>query len=312
VSGGNAAFAAADWGTTRLRVWLLDSAGTVLDERRSDEGMLAAQPDRFGAILERQLSEMGADAWLPVIICGMAGARQGWIEAPYVTVPASLDAIFGAAVRIAGVSRDVRIVPGLAQRDPEAPDVMRGEETQLAGAVSKLGGGRHIACMPGTHCKWVALEGGTVTGFQTFMTGELFSVLSAQSILRHSVGDDAKVAADNPAFAKACKDALGDKSPVETKLFRIRAATLLQGASAADAAGTLSGLLIGAEIAAAQKLFAMTEGGKVVLVASGAMHDLYAAALAIAGQQVITVDADEAVRAGLISAARFTILKEAA
>ncbi len=310
MTNGIPAFAAADWGTTRLRVWLLDAAGNVLDERRSDEGMLAAQPDRFAGILERQLGEMGAASSLPVVICGMAGARQGWIEAPYVTVPASLDAIFGAAVRIPGLSRDVRIVPGLAQRDPAAPDVMRGEETQLAGAVSKLDGGRHVACMPGTHSKWVGLDGGTVTGFQTFMTGELFSVLSAQSILRHSVSADVKVSADNPAFLKACSNALEDESPVETSLFRVRAGTLLHGLSQDEAAGALSGLLIGAEIAAAQKQFGM-QGGKVILIASGAMHDLYAAALAIAGLEPTAVDADEAVRAGLISAARFTILKDA-
>lgn len=312
MSSRDAAFAAADWGTTRLRVWLLDADGAVLDERRSDEGMLAAQPDRFGGILERQLADMGADASLPVVICGMAGARQGWIEAPYATVPASLEAIFGSAVRIPGLTRDVRIVPGLAQRDPTAPDVMRGEETQLAGAVARLAAGRHVVCMPGTHSKWVALDGDTVTGFQTFMTGELFSILSAQSILRHSIGDDATVSGGSPAFAAACKDALGGPSPLETRLFRIRAATLLQGLTPADAAGTLSGLLIGAEIAAARRLFSLPAGGKVILVASGAMHDLYAKASAIAGCEITTVDADEAVRAGLTSAARATILKEAA
>ncbi|MET0221269.1 MAG: 2-dehydro-3-deoxygalactonokinase [Tardiphaga sp.] len=305
-----AAFAAADWGTTRLRVWLLDAAGVVLDERRSDEGMLAAQPDRFAAILERQLADMGADASLPVIVCGMAGARQGWIEAPYVTVPASLDSIFGAAVRVPGLARDVRIVPGLAQRDPAAPDVIRGEETQLAGAVSKLGGGKHVVCMPGTHSKWVTLDDGSVTRFQTFMTGELFSLLSAQSILRHSIGGDAEVRADSDAFVTACRAALADASPLETKLFRIRAATLLQELTPDEAANRLSGLLIGAEIAAARVIFRMN-GGKVVLIASGGMHDLYAAAIGLAGYDIVAVDADEAVRAGLISAAGLTILKDA-
>ncbi len=304
------AFAAADWGTTRLRVWLLDAAGAVLDERRSDEGMLAAQPDRFGGILERQLAEMGARAALPVIICGMAGARQGWIEAPYVTVPASLDSIFGAALRIPGLARDVRIVPGLAQRLASAPDVIRGEETQLAGAAAKLGGGRHIICMPGTHSKWVALEDGHVAGFQTFMTGELFSVLSGQSILRHSIGEGATANVGSAAFAKACRNALVDAAPIETKLFRIRAATLLQGLTPDDAASTLSGLLIGAEIAAARAMFQVDR--KVALIASGGMHDLYAAAFALAGLDTVAVDADEAVRAGLVAAARLTIMRDVA
>jgi 2-dehydro-3-deoxygalactonokinase len=298
-----AAVAAADWGTTRLRVWLLDAAGGVIAERRSDEGLLAAQPDRFEAILERQLAEMGAPASLPVVICGMAGSRQGWVEAPYITVPASLGEIFGAAARVPATARDIRIVPGLAQRDADRPDVMRGEETQLAGALARLGAGRHLACMPGTHSKWVELADGTVAGFQTFMTGELFSVLSAQSILRHSVGAEAKVDAASPLFARWCENAVASPAPLETSLFRIRAATLLQGLEGADAAAALSGLLIGAEIVAARARFAVS-GGPVVLIASGAMRDLYAEALRLAGFTAAIVEADEAVRGGLAEAAR--------
>lgn len=300
---GMPAVAAADWGTTRLRVWLLDAGGAVLAEHRSDEGLLAAQPDRFGEILERQLAAMDAPATLPVIICGMAGSRQGWIEAPYATVPASLSAIFGAAARVPWTARDIRIVPGLAQRDATAPDVMRGEETQLAGALAKLGAGRHLACLPGTHCKWVDLADGAVAGFQTFMTGELFSVLSAQSILRHSVGSDIRVKPADPVFAEWCRSALASPAPVETNLFRIRAATLLHGLTPGDAAAALSGLLIGAEIAAARARFP-EHGGRAVLIASGAMRGLYEAALRLAGFAVSAIDADEAVRTGLAEAAK--------
>ena len=300
---GKPAVAVADWGTTRLRVWLLDGAGAVVGERRSDEGLLSAQPDRFGEILERQLADMGAPAALPAVICGMAGSRQGWTEVPYVDVPAALGTIFASAARVPGVTRDVRIVPGLAQRDAARPDVMRGEETQLAGAMARLAAGRHLACMPGTHSKWVEIRDGTVAGFQTFMTGELFSVLSAQSILRHSIGEETQVAAVSPAFAGWCKDALDSPAPIELNLFRIRAATLLQDLQPRDAAAALSGVLIGAEIAAARARFAV-EGNPVSLVASGAMHDLYATALRLAGFAVISVDADEAVRKGLAEAAR--------
>ncbi|MFI0847916.1 2-dehydro-3-deoxygalactonokinase [Mesorhizobium sp. IMUNJ 23232] len=308
---GKPAVAAADWGTTRLRVWLLDAAGNVVAERRSDEGLLSAQPDRFGDILERQLGEMGASASLPVIICGMAGSRQGWVEAPYATVPVSLAEIFGAAVSVPWTKRDIFIVPGLAQRDAATPDVMRGEETQLAGAAARLGAGRHLVCMPGTHSKWVELIDKTVTGFQTFMTGELFSVLSAQSILSHSIGTETKVAADRPAFLDWCKNALSSPAPVETFLFRIRAATLLHGLQPADAAAALSGLLIGSEIAAAKARFAL-DGGPVVLIASGAMHALYEAALGLAGFTIETVDADDAVRAGLADIARHFGMMEGA
>jgi 2-dehydro-3-deoxygalactonokinase len=298
------AVAIADWGTTRLRLWLLDRAGEVIAERRSDEGLLSAQPDRFSAILERHLADMGAGAELPVIICGMAGSRQGWLEAPYVTVPASLGDIFGGAVRIPGQRRDIRIVPGLAQRAADAPDVMRGEETQLAGASAALSSGRRVVCMPGTHSKWVELGDGTVTRFQTFMTGELFSVLSGHSILTHAVGPKpAPVPVGSAAFARACGAALADGGDVSTRLFRLRAATLLQGLGPEDAAASLSGLLIGGEIASALRAFPLS-GHPVVLVASGAMRDLYAAALTLAGQAVETIDADTAVRVGLCQAAR--------
>lgn len=300
---GKPAVAAGDWGTTRLRVWLLDAAGNVVAERRSDEGLLSAQPDRFGEILERQLSDMSAPPTLPAILCGMVGSRQGWVEAPYATVPVSLAEIFGAAVSVPWTKRDIRIVPGLAQRDAAAPDVMRGEETQLAGTAASLGAGRHLVCMPGTHSKWVELVDGTVTSFQTFMTGELFSVLSAQSILSHSIGPETKVAADRPAFIDWCKNALSAPAAVETSLFRIRAATLLHGLEPADAGAALSGLLIGSEIAAAKARFAV-DGGPVVLIASGAMHTLYQAALGLAGFGIKTVDADDAVRAGLADTAR--------
>ena len=132
-----AAVAAIDWGTSSFRAWLLDRVGAVLAESRGGEGMLAASatPGGFPAVLEKHLDTMGAARNLPVIICGMAGARQGWIEAPYVDVPATFGDVLAGAVRVPGIDRDVRIVPGLAQRLESTPDVMRGEETQLAGAA---------------------------------------------------------------------------------------------------------------------------------------------------------------------------------
>ena len=183
------AVAAVDWGTSSFRLWLLDASGAVLAEKRSGDGMLTAGAEGFPAILERHLAAAGAPADLPVIVCGMAGARQGWIEAPYVALPASLDAILAGAVPVPGQARKIRILPGLAQRSAEAPDVMRGEETQLAGVLPLFAAGSHLICMPGTHSKWVEAADGVITGFRTWLTGELFSILSKQSILRHSLGD---------------------------------------------------------------------------------------------------------------------------
>ena len=297
------AAAVVDWGTTRLRVWLVNETGNVLAERRGDDGLITAQTVGFSTILEGHLAAMGAPEALPVIICGMAGSRQGWLEAPYVTVPAPIGAILAGAARIPGQRRDIRIVPGLAQRLADAPDVMRGEETQLAGAGLPAKG-RHLVCMPGTHSKWVLVDDGTVAGFGTWPTGELFSVLAAHSILRHSLGEQPKpVASGNPFFRRWCETALAEGGDVTSRLFSIRAAGLLQDLQPDDAAACLSGLLIGGEIASASR----RHGGgatSVVLIASGALAALYGEALGLAGLAVRTVDADEAVRAGLVEAAR--------
>ncbi|MEP9387027.1 2-dehydro-3-deoxygalactonokinase [Mesorhizobium sp. KR9-304] len=306
------AVAAVDWGTSSFRLWLLDAAGMVLAERRSGEGMLTASAEGFGPILEKHLAAAGASEILPAIICGMAGARQGWIEAPYVTLPAGLDGILAGAVPVPGQGlgqgggqpREIRILPGLAQRSAETPDVMRGEETQLAGLLPLFASGRHVICMPGTHSKWVEAEDGVISGFRTWLTGELFSVLSTQSILRHSLGENAAPPLpDTPAFVAACAEALGQGGDIGPSLFRIRAATLLNDLAPEDASATLSGLLIGAEIASARRMF-NPPANKVILVASGPLGSLYAAALKLAGCTVLAADADEAVRAGLFEAAK--------
>lgn len=295
--------AAVDWGTTRMRVWLIDKDGKVLAERRGDDGLITARRKGFSTILEGHLTAMGAPEALPVIICGMAGSRQGWLEAPYVTVPAPLSAILAGAAQVPGQRRDIRIVPGLAQRQIDTPDVMRGEETQLAGAGLPATG-RHLVCMPGTHSKWVLVEHGAVAGFGTWPTGELYSVLAAHSILRHSLGEQpSPVTAGNAFFRRWCESALGEGGDVTSRLFAIRAAGLLQDLKADDAAACLSGLLIGGEIASAGRRYGKS-AEPVVLIASGALGALYAEALGLAGLEIRTVDADEAVRAGLVEAAR--------
>ncbi len=293
---------AIDWGTTRMRGWLLDEAGEAVAEHRGDHGMTAARDIGFPVVLERTLTALDAPAGLPVIACGMVGAKQGWVEAPYTDVPSSIGAILRGAVNVPGISVDMRIVPGLAQRDADAPDVMRGEETQLAGA-GLPGTGRHIVCMPGTHSKWVVVEDGAVRGFHTWPTGELFAVLAQHSILRHSLGDKPPAVLDDPVFVASSKRALAEGGDVTARLFAIRAGSLLHGLSPAGAAATLSGLLIGGEIASARR-HVSPDDGKVVLIASGALAGLYRAALALSYASVETVDADVAVRHGLFAAAR--------
>ncbi|HEV7253678.1 MAG TPA: 2-dehydro-3-deoxygalactonokinase [Mesorhizobium sp.] len=294
------AFAAVDWGTSRIRVYLMDRAGAVLRERRSDDGMASAG-GRFGDILESHLAALQAPENLPVIVCGMAGARGGWVEAPYVPTPASLTDLFDGAVHVPHPPRPVRILPGVAQHGAE-PNVMRGEETKLAGVSHRLEGAASVVCMPGTHAKWVEAGNAAIRRFDTFLTGELFAVLSRHSLLARTLGaDEHRVDPENEAFRRAVRQALTDGGLVG-RLFSIRAASLLAGLSAQDAAATLSGLLIGSEIFSARSRF-VTGTAPVLLVATGGLAALYAAALEMAGIAHRTVDADEAVLRGLFEAA---------
>ncbi|MDR7221376.1 2-dehydro-3-deoxygalactonokinase [Aminobacter aminovorans] len=297
------AIVAIDWGTTRMRAWLLDAEGAALAEHRSDDGLTTAQKTGFEPILERCLATLRAPNGVPVIICGMAGARQGWIEAPYVDVPSSIAAILRGAVPVPNAGRDIRIVPGLARRSVDTPDVMRGEETQLAGSGLRETG-RHIVCMPGTHSKWVVVHSGAVESFRTWPTGELFALLATHSILRYSIGEQpGAVSAENPVFAKSCEIALTEGGDFASRLFSIRAGSLLNGLTSVDAMATLSGLMIGSEVASARRQFLHADRS-VTLVASGTLATLYRRAFEIAGLEVRDIDADTAVRIGLFEAAR--------
>lgn len=292
--------AAIDWGTTNLRVWLLDAAGAVLGERASGEGMRACLPDRFGPVMESHLEALGAAADLPVIVAGMAGARGGWREAPYLTAPVGLDALHEGAVVVPHPARDVRILPGICQRLPGREDVMRGEETQLAGAVAG-GLSDGLVCLPGTHSKWAAIEAGRLAAFTTFMTGELFAAVAGHTILKDTLGEGT-VDPAGPAFRGGVADMLAGGAALTGALFSLRAAGLLLGPAAPDPRARLSGLLIGAEIAAARAAHG-TEG-EVGLVATGLQADLYAAALGLAGFRVLVLDGGALVRRGLLDAAR--------
>ncbi|PST26285.1 2-dehydro-3-deoxygalactonokinase [Mesorhizobium plurifarium] len=295
-------YAAVDWGTSSFRLWVIGEDGAVLAERRSAEGMTTAAKTGFHKVLDGHLAAVSAPPHLPIIICGMAGARQGWREAGYIETPAPLAEIAGRAIAIPDVDRDIRILPGLAQRDQRYPDVMRGEETQLLGAVALLGSGRHLVCMPGTHSKWVRLAADKVEGFSTFMTGELFEAVSRHTILSHAVAGAETFPADSSAFAEAVSHARHNPALATNLLFSVRAGQLLHGTGAADARAKLSGALIGLEIAGALSGFGPRES--VCLVGSGALGRLYRTALEGQGLNVRVVDADEAVRAGLSAAAQ--------
>jgi 2-dehydro-3-deoxygalactonokinase len=291
---------AVDWGTSRLRLWALDGEGNVLTERRSEEGLEGIRLAGFSATLESHLIAMGVEADVPVIICGMAGSRQGWVEAPYIATPTSLDAIKRSAIKVDDAERDVRILPGLAQHLLSNPQVMRGEETKLLGL--NIDASPQLVCMPGTHAKWVQIDKGAVKGFTTFLTGELYALFSSHSILRHSVGEHARFSANDPRFVEACSAMIEAPQFLTQRLFSIRAAGLLFNETPDQSAATLSGLLIGAEAGSAKLSFGTD--ALLTLAATGELGSLYEKAVALAGFKTRVVDSEELVRAGLCSAAK--------
>jgi 2-dehydro-3-deoxygalactonokinase len=220
---------------------------------------------------------------MPVLICGMAGARQGWREALYLKTPTRLDGLHEGAVRV-DAPGDIRILPGLAQARADRPDVMRGEETQLLGVTEPDFTG--LVCIPGTHSKWIRIERGHVVGFSTYMTGELFSVLSQHSILAHAVEPGAGSPADNGPFREGLASALTEPSGLSASLFRLRAAQLLGFEQRADGAARLSGLLIGTEIADVRHQYGTQA---LRLIGAGQLGCLYEAALKAQGFDVINL-----------------------
>jgi 2-dehydro-3-deoxygalactonokinase len=296
---------AIDWGTSNLRAWGMTGEGEVLAARESDRGMGRLSPADYPGVLfelTRGWTARDPDAGpLPVLICGMAGARQGWCEAPYLAVPTP--PLGPGAVTPADAPKGfaVRILPGLSQSHPR-PDVMRGEETQIAGALACAPGFEGTVCLPGTHCKWASVAGGAVTGFQSFLTGELFELIGARSVLRHGLaGAGADQPAFDAAFTAAVAESLAEPAALSAELFGIRAAGLLGAVSADAGAGRLSGLLIGAELAACRA--AWTDNRPLIIVGAGRLTELYAMALATAGAAAPRrLHATEATLAGLRAA----------
>ena len=291
---------AADWGTTSLRLWALDPSGNVLGEHRAPQGMSMLAPDAFHPVLEATLDALGIPTDTPAILCGMVGAAQGWHEAPYVSTPTDLSVLSCNVIRVQGSRpRDVRILPGLAQCSPNSADVMRGEETILLGAIESRGLAGP-ACLPGTHSKWAQIEDGRITGFSTFMTGEVFSLLAQHSTLSPYLKVAAHGTERSEAFAQAVREALEQPQSILKALFSIRARPLLDPQIAQDMPARLSGLLIGLEIAGQRA--ALT--GPVTLISSGQLARSYARAFDLAGLPFNSLSADDMACAGLCSVAR--------
>lgn len=286
---------ALDWGTSRLRAWAMSPSGDVLAGLECDRGMKDLESSDFEPVLLERISP-----WLPsgrrglVIACGMVGSREGWIEVPYMNAPCRPlgDPI---AARVASGRFQMWICPGIKQEAPA--DVMRGEETQMAGLLAIDAGFDGTVCLPGTHSKWVSLRSGMVCNFQTFLTGELFNLLAEQSVLRHAM---AQAGWDRDAFLGAVNESASAPGTLSSRLFSIRADSLLHQQAGATARARLSGYLIGAELAAAEPFWLGQEA--IALVGTGSLTELYAAAFLARGREVKVYAGDRLTLAGLQAA----------
>jgi len=296
---GTIAWVAVDWGTSNLRGWGVAADGSILAAASSEKGMGKLAPAEFPAALEELMGNLGvAGASADVLVCGMAGARQGWMEAPYLEAPADLLDLAAQAVRPSGSSYSVAILPGVCQRQ-SGENVMRGEETQLLGLASMLPGYDGLVCMPGTHSKWATLSGTRIERFTTAMTGEMFELLKTHSVLRHSLNGSGDGPERASGFAAGAEEGLAKPDDLLGQLFKVRAGSLLSGRSADWSAGYLSGLLIGTEIAAKRNQIGTDP---VPLIGSTGLCALYAQVLELAGGTGRPVDATDVVLAGLKAA----------
>jgi 2-dehydro-3-deoxygalactonokinase len=276
------ALVSVDWGTTSFRAFLASADGAVIDEIAASQGAVSLAAGEHEAFLVAKIG-----AWkrrfpnLPIVMSGMVGSRQGWVEAPYAACPAGAAEIAAATLTIPSPELGgVLLAPGLSALDAlGAPDVMRGEETQILGALRASGRADGLFVLPGTHCKWARVETGRIVGFETFMTGEAFAALKDHTVLGRLM-TPAREGGEANGFALGVKAAAALERPGDLlhAVFMTRTLGLFDRVAPGELAEYLSGLLIAAEIVAGAR-----EARSAVLVGAPALAARYAEAGALIG-----------------------------
>lgn len=308
-----------DWGSSCLRSFLLDMDGNLLASRQSAEGIFSLQPGQFAAAIKQQCAD-----WLPdsdlMLMAGMVGSRSGWCEVPYLPCPVNLATLAQACLPLPEALGDsalppIRLVPGLSCQNNGIADVMRGEETQIFGALQLTGLDNAWLCLPGTHSKWALVQQGTIVHFHTFITGELFALLKEHSSLaafcqqqtaEHSASTTAplatvQVATEHPfknhtAFLKGVQQAAAPNSNLLQQLFSVRAQVLTGQLPQQDAGALLSGLLIGHELNSAKQW--LCDKTPLLLVGNHQLNTLYQQAAGYFGVASQHISAEDASLAG--------------
>ena len=280
---------AVDWGTSALRAALI-ADGQIVSQRHSDQGILRIPPLGFANALDHFCGDWMAHPQALTLICGMAGSAQGWQLAPYMACPSPLQNLAQHLVWV--VPNKVALVPGISCELSHAPDVMRGEETQVLGALQLLGCADATVILPGTHSKWVMVKNHSVMHFHTFMTGECFALLKQHSILERTLSapqSDPSSAdeGDELFFDQGVALAFTGASLLHT-LFSVRTLALMDRLKPTQGLAYLSGLLIGEELHAQAHLLT----GPLVVVANPTLQKRYRRALALRGFSCQTLGDD--------------------
>jgi 2-dehydro-3-deoxygalactonokinase len=277
---------AVDWGTSNFRAFRLDAQGAIVARCSSPQGILQVGDGDFAAALRAEIGAWLAEGETHVLMCGMIGSRQGWVEAGYLGCPAGLSDLAGAVMQAPFPEATVGLVPGVKGADAAGvPEVMRGEETAAMGMLDSCAGSG-LVCFPGTHSKWVQLSDRTIANFATWMTGEVYSALRRCTILERTMTSDTTI--DHAAFQDGVARS-ADSAGLLHHLFGVRTLTLMGRLKEEMSAAYLSGLLIGHEVRAA-----MPRAARVHLVGAAMLCMLYAQAIEACGGEAHVEDEDAA------------------
>jgi 2-dehydro-3-deoxygalactonokinase len=298
-----------DWGTTSFRAYAVRD-GRIMARVDAPRGILTVAAGEHGPLLRNLLADLpAAFGAQPIIMSGMIGSRQGWIEAPYLPAPASTDDL---AARLLTWDEPglgpISLVPGVMQDPADGiPDVMRGEETQVFGALALMGLSDGVFIMPGTHSKCIVVEAGRIVRFASFMTGEVFAALRGHTILGRLMTGEGAVATAMPGdgFAQGVRAArhLTSAGALLNAIFGARTLGLFERLPASELADYLSGVLIGAELCAA-----LPEGGSGIVVGSGELVQRYSEAARLLGRALTPAPPDSVVagQVAILSARRMS------
>jgi 2-dehydro-3-deoxygalactonokinase len=279
---------AVDWGTSNFRAFRLDDKGTILDRRSSPLGILRMGNAGFTETLRSQVAPWLQCGERRILLCGMVGSRQGWVEAPYLPCPVALADLADAVVKVPFDGAEVLLVPGVVGANSDGvPEVMRGEETEAMGILDMCDG-EGLVCFPGTHSKWIQLHDRRITSFITCMTGELYEALKTSTILKRTMSANSSFS--EAAFLRGIERSAGSGGLLH-HLFGVRTLTLMNQLDEEASSSYLSGLLIGHEVHSA-----MPQPSLVHLVGAAGLCSYYELAIKACGGSVTVEDEDAAAR----------------